>query len=247
MQNITLLLSTIAGRILTLDKLLASVSTNINIIIIIQKANFLSDKEIAYLKQLKANNLINISLTNDTGVTKSRNLALSLLQTEYGIFCDDDIFYLPMAFDLILNYFINYPDADFLTFNVVDEQNNVLKKYPEKVIIHTKRSILKVGTIEVAVRISKIRNIKFPEDMGAGQYYYCCDEPVYLGRILDSGGKGYHIPLSICSHPRMSSGKSLKGKQALLSRYICFCRLFGNVKGKIIFFIFLLKNIRQVI
>ncbi|MGU4650794.1 glycosyltransferase family 2 protein, partial [Escherichia coli] len=132
-----------------------------------------------FLDKLKASHAIKIIFTDTQGVTISRNIALSNCETKYALFCDDDINYLPGALAKVISAFEENPRAAFVTFNAIDEYGQELKNYPKQSIKHTKFTVMRVGTIELAVRMSDVGNIKFPEDMGAGQEMYCCDEPVF--------------------------------------------------------------------
>ncbi|MDL5167696.1 glycosyltransferase family A protein [Proteus faecis] len=247
-SEFSLLISTIAGRIQGVDKLIKSLNNNdIKIIIVIQQYKKLNHFEKCIINKFNLDKNITIILTETTGVTKSRNIALKNLQTKFALFSDDDVVYNKNSLEIIKNSFDRYNHIGFLTFSIQDEYGNLLKNYPNKTKKHTKLSILKVGTIEIAINRELCANFFFPEDMGAGQYLFCCDEPVFLGQILNSKISGLHIPEVICTHPKISSGKGLKSKNALLSRYHCFNRIFGKIIGNFVFLLFLIKNFRKVI
>ncbi|WP_109409886.1 glycosyltransferase family A protein [Proteus genomosp. 4] len=247
-KDLSLLISTMAGRINGVDQVIKSIKNKeIKFIIVIQKYCDLNASESELIDTLNLNDNITIIFTNTIGVTKSRNIALKNLKTKFALFCDDDVIYTKNLLEILKESFDKYNNAGFLTFNIQDEFGNPLKNYPSKIIKHSKLSILKVGTIEIAINRDVCPSFLFPEDMGAGQYLFCCDEPVFLGEILNSKAIGFHIPKTICTHPKVSSGKNLKSKQALLSRYHCFNRIFGTIIGNFIFILFLIKNLKKVI
>lgn len=247
-MNLTLLVSTLGTRVASLKKLIDSIDINCKVIVVVQ--GYCDQKSKNFLRELEINHSFKIIFTNTQGVTISRNIALSHCETRYALFCDDDITYLPGALENVISSFDNNEHAAFLTFNAVDEHGENLKNYPEKYIKHTKFTIMRVGTIELAVRMSALGTSTFPEDMGAGQDMYCCDEPVFLSRVMDSAVKqnlfGYHIPQILCSHPKLSSGKSLKKENALKTRWLCFKRIFPLYMALPIFSIFCIKNIKKI-
>lgn len=247
-MDLTLLVSTLGSRVPSLDRLLSSIDINCKLIIVVQGDCNRSSKE--FLDKLGANHAIKVIFTNTHGVTISRNIALANCETKYALFCDDDIHYLPGALGNVISAFENNQHAAFVTFNVIDEDGQELKKYPKESIKHSKFTVMRVGTIELAVRMSAIGDTKFPEDMGAGQEMYCCDEPVFLARLMDSALKknlyGYHIPHVLCSHPKLSSGKSLTKKNALKTRWLCFKRMFPLYVALPVFSLFCIKNIKKI-
>lgn len=247
-MDLTLLVSTLGSRVLSLAKMIDSIDIKCKVVIVVQGGYDEKSKE--FLIDLETNHGIKIIFSNTQGVTISRNIALSHCDTKYALFCDDDIHYLPGALGNVISKFEANQYAAFITFNAVDEYGHELKNYPKESIKHTKFTIMRVGTIELAVRMSAITGIKFPEDMGAGQEMYCCDEPVFLSRVMDSALKkklyGYHIPQALCSHPKLSSGKSLTKKNALRTRWVCFKRIFPIYMALPVFTVFCIKNIKKI-
>ncbi|MEO3991188.1 glycosyltransferase family 2 protein [Pseudocitrobacter cyperus] len=247
-MKLTILISTLASRVYGLKSVLDSVDIACYTIIIVQGH---CDGDIKkYLQSLSKSYGSRILYSNTVGVTSSRNIGINSCTTPYALFCDDDIQYVPGSLAKVISSFEENPDAAFLTYNVIDENGINLKQYPQTVIRHSKFSIMKVGTIEVAVNMDICRGVNFPEDMGAGKKLYCCDEPVYLSNIInklkDKKNAGYHVPLTLCIHPRISSGKSLKSRYALLTRWICFKRVYPFYQAPIVFIAFCVKNFRKI-
>ncbi|MEG5841077.1 glycosyltransferase family A protein [Enterobacter mori] len=247
-MDLTLLVSTLGTRVSSLDRLVGSIDINCKLIVVVQGVCDKNSKE--FLDKLETSHDIKIIFTDTQGVTISRNIALSNCETKYALFCDDDIHYLPGALAKVISAFENNQQAAFVTFNAIDEYGQELKKYPKESIKHTRFTVMRVGTIELAVRMSGVGNTKFPEDMGAGQEMFCCDEPVFLSRLMDSASKknlyGYHIPQVLCSHPKLSSGKSLRKKNALKTRWLCFKRMFPLYVALPVFSFFCIKNIKKI-
>lgn len=179
------------------------------------------------------------------GVTKSRNLAITLATSDYILFCDDDVVYTDKLVDIVVGALQN---SVACTFRVASTEGGFTKKFSEYSKRHTRFSILSVGTIEIACRREFLveHSIKFPEDLGAGARYPCCDEPVFLSRIIDKGATVIYEPITICSHPAISSGMSLNTGVGLISRLIAFKYIFGRYFYMPLFALFCIKNINKI-
>ncbi|WP_351078859.1 glycosyltransferase family A protein [Shewanella sp. CAL98-MNA-CIBAN-0140] len=189
---------------------------------------------------------IKIIFDSNFGVAYSRNLAIKNARGEIALFSDDDVTLDSSFFDLLLKSFSDFKNCDFLTFNVEDYDGKLLKP-PLCHGYHNLRSILGVGTIQIAIRLnSQTRSYKFPLDLGAGAKYPCCDEPVYLSNFLKNGNLGRHIGKTICKHPKESSGGSLDTRNKIISRLIAFRYIFGDKFGYFIFAVFICKNFKKV-
>ena len=72
-------------------------------------------------------NLVNVS---ETGLSKSRNLAIEKAKSDICLFADDDIVYENDYDSIILNAFNLNPSADIITFKMNDLKGNSFKDYP---------------------------------------------------------------------------------------------------------------------
>jgi len=179
------------------------------------------------------------------GVTKSRNLAITLATSDYILFCDDDVVYTDNLYDIVVGALQN---SVACTFRVASTEGGFTKEFSEFSKRHTRLSILSVGTIEIACQREFLieHSIKFPEDLGAGARYPCCDEPVFLSRIIDKGASVTYVPITICAHPAISSGMSLNSGVGIMSRLIAFKYIFGRFFYIPLFILFCLKNINKI-
>lgn len=237
--------STYGDRILNLINNLPTKSHNVNIIIVHQAATLISKKRI--LQIIKNRSDIIYITTCTTGVTKSRNIGIDNSTGDVLLFCDDDVIYKDNIYNTITRVYENKKIA-FATFpySYSDNLNVPAPKFKSTSYNHSYKSILSVGTIEITCKRESLisNNIKFPEDMGAGTELFICDEPVFLSRLIKKNLTGIYIPTLICSHPRLSSGSVFNEKNAFLSRLLCFIKIFGNTSGRIIYLLFIMKNIK---
>lgn len=184
----------------------------------------------------------------DKGVSKSRNFALQQATGDIILFCDDDVTYSDGFIDSIIDEYVKDSEVDSITFSYSTPTSGVLSKFKSYPYRHNLRSILSVGTIEVSARLAGVKRVGafFPEDLGAGSKFYCCDEPVFLSRLIKSGLVVEYRPISICTHPDISSGLSIDNYEAIMSRLICFRYIYGYLSGSFLFFLFSVKNHRRL-
>ncbi|ELW9233894.1 glycosyltransferase family 2 protein [Proteus mirabilis] len=217
---------------------------NVTIIIVHQ---ILPDDKYDYLLEPLLLNRKDIQYTKShtKGVTKSRNIAISKAKSDIVLFCDDDVKYISNLNDIITTAYTNNPQYSFLTFSYL--KNNEWHKFKKQIIEHDYRTILNIGTIEVSCLRKHIldNHFQFPEDLGAGQKYFLCDEPVFLSQFLKKKYKGKYIPVIIGEHPDESSGSIFNNIYAFKSRVLCFQRVFGKLTGTFLYYLFLIKNLKK--
>lgn len=239
---ISVLVSCLYSRLDNVDNVIKQRQSNVEYIVVVQGTT--EDLLIEYKRAHTWTKRSDVQIVFDSnlGVSYSRNMAISYSNEGLILFTDDDVILSPDLFDLLENSFSKSPDCTFITFDVEDNEGKLLKP-PLCKNYHNLRSILGVGTIQIAVSLNNdTKKYRFPCDLGAGAKYPNCDEPVYLAQFLNNGGKGKHIHNTICQHPRESSGNSLNSYVKIMSRFIAFRYIFGNTKGIIIFICFILKT-----
>jgi len=133
-----------------------------------------------------------------------------------------------------------------LRFGSVDTTGALRKVYPKRVRKLTKFNSAKAATYEMIVRVesAKSRGIKFDENFGAGAENYLGDEYIFIADLLDKGGAGVFLPLTIAIHPLESSGSRWGSDVDLRARAEVFQRVFGDT-APIIRAAFYLKNLRK--
>ncbi len=161
----------------------------------------------------------------ESGTGKSRNLALEAACGELFFICDDDIQLTHDFFEVILRNTENFSDADIFTFMIKDEMDKPYKNYPDKIKLHTIRSVATVSNVEIIIRKEwhDKAKIKFDERFGLGTKYNTGEEFVFLSDAIRNGAKAIFIPEYICIHPKESSGKKysaelIKAKGAMIAR-----------------------------
>lgn len=216
-------------------------------IIIIHQVNNKSYNDINAITEKRSD--VDYYPIESKGVTKSRNYGIKKSTSDIILFCDDDVTYTTKFQNEILNQYVINPNMDFITFAYSHnpDMQSFASKFSSVSFKHNLKTILKIGTIEVSVRRSAIinKNIKFPEDMGAGAKYFLCDEPVFLSQLLKQKCNGMYSPIIIGYHPMESSGSTFNNHYAFASRYLCFTRIFGSFFGLGLYYLYLTKNFNQ--
>ncbi|MGP5551145.1 glycosyltransferase family 2 protein [Psychrobacter namhaensis] len=160
-----------------------------------------------------------------SGLSVSRNEALSNASSDICLISDDDLTYIPNIHQSIQQVFNLYPDADIITFKISRSEGEDYKKYPNKPFYHNMRTLMKVSSVEIAIRRNVIEDkLRFDEDFGLGAKYPTGEEIIFLTDALKQGKSILFYPLTIANHPDISSGSNYsignlaKAKGAMLYR-----------------------------
>ncbi|MGR4989850.1 glycosyltransferase [Vibrio rotiferianus] len=248
MEKVTFLVAAYGERLLNVPDIFLRQREEVSYVVVSQCTSKSIQDE--FLKKISHRSDVVSVFSDETGVTKSRNLAIKHIPSDasYVFFLDDDVELEKLSYEKLIQSFAK-SDYDVLTFSVSDlAGNRLIKNYADKEFKHNNISILKVGTIEIAVRASVLlenSHITFPENLGAGAKYPLCDEPVFLSRLIKSGCKLGFIPEVITRHPLESSGKEIKNSNEMMARGIAFREIFGSL-SLVLNFAFFLKSFKKI-
>jgi hypothetical protein len=183
---------------------------------------------------------------NEKGVAKSRNIVLSSAETKYLLFADDENTFRGDNIKFAISYLEKHPNCDLVLAQAVDTTGALRKAYPKRVKKLTKFNSAKAATYEMIVRVdsAKSKEVAFDERFGAGADNYLGDEYIFIADLLDKGGAGVFLPLTIAIHPLESSGSRWGSDSDLRARAEVFQRVFGDT-APLIRIAFYLKNLRK--
>jgi hypothetical protein len=183
---------------------------------------------------------------NEKGVAKSRNIVLRNAETKYLLFADDENTFLSRGVKSAISYLEEHPGCDLVLTQAIDTTGALRKSYPKKVKKLTKFNSAKAATYEMIVRVdsAKSKGVTFDERFGAGAENYLGDEYIFIADLIDKGGAGVFLPLTIAIHPFVSSGSRWGSDADLRARAEVFQRVFGD-RAPIIRIAFYLKNLRK--
>ena len=159
---------------------------------------------------------VQIINTQTKGLSKSRNMAISSLESEFAMLCDDDI-------ELVMH---NLPaleaaleaESDIAVFftQLQKSTGELWRKdyesnpfYLKKLSIRTKRRIQRISSMEQVYNVSflKDNNLRFNEHFGVGSQRFIQGEETLLSlAVLKASGALKYLPLITRIHPPFSSG-----------------------------------------
>ncbi|MBT8273350.1 MAG: glycosyltransferase family 2 protein, partial [Bacteroidia bacterium] len=121
----------------------------------------------------------NIRVINsfERGLSQSRNLAVENAAGSICLIADDDISYNSGFRDHVLRAFQQYPDADIVTFQMVDENEKLFRIYPS-IEKHTKKTISTANSVVIAFRphVLRSKNVRFNINFGLGGTFQIANE-----------------------------------------------------------------------
>ena len=131
---------------------------------------------------------INVINSDSKGLSISRNLAIKNSSFDYCVFADDDIVYKEDFYTIISTSFKNNPNADIITFRMVDESGKLFKDY-KNIEYHDERTIRDINSVVIAFKRESIikNNLSFDPLFGLGSIFPTGDEYVFLMECLDKG------------------------------------------------------------
>ena len=245
--QLEVLISTCNERILTLPVLLKSLPQNVGVVIVHQQfSSTLSQPALETIVQLQAMPNVKLIQSDQPGLARSRNLALSAASASLVIIADDDIKYLPQAFDRIMQAAEQLPQASAITFRFINEHGQHRKRYPDGIIQRSYRNFFKVSSVELVLRREALlrSKVRFDERFGLGAQYPVSEENIFLVDLHRAGEPIYFYPADILMHPYETSGGNWD-LGYLHARGALFKRVFGWL-GLPLLMVFLLKH-RKVI
>ncbi len=174
---------------------------------------------------------VGIVTLEGTGAAASRNAAIAACETDLLLFSDDDVRLLPGGLADLIDAFAARPQASVLAGQTLLENGALKKAYPR----HQQRLSLfnaaKTGTVELAVRPTRVRQagIRFAERFGAGAEFPIGDEYIFIADCLRSGLEGFYVPIPIAEHKGASSGRDFHSAAITRARARVLEHVFGRV------------------
>jgi hypothetical protein len=185
--------------------------------------------QLADFPKLKGREDLSAEELQSIGVAKSRTRAIWLAKGEYLVFADDDIVFNEDAIEAAIGYLDSNPKLSLLLTQASDPSGNLRKQYPKS---ETKLGLLnsaRAATYEMIIRVDAVRQfgVVFDENFGAGSENYLGDEYIFIADLLRAGGKGEFVPITIATHPEVSSGSGWGTDRDRIARARVFTRIFG--------------------
>lgn len=136
-------------------------------------------------------NLKNIRVINsyETGLSKSRNLAIKNAIGDICLIADDDVEYKAGFEDIVRKTYNRITNASIIRFKIDTFTGVVYKKYPEiSNQLLSRKSVKPTSSIEITFKRKDIinKNIKFNTLFGLGSYFTSGEEYLFLKKAMSS-------------------------------------------------------------
>jgi glycosyltransferase involved in cell wall biosynthesis len=147
----------------------------------------------------------NIKVVNafETGLSKSRNLALEHTNADIALFADDDIKYLPNVLEDVEEAYMSFPDAALISFQYQNENGELQKLYQvESGYQNSKLHKQSLSSIEMSIKpkLMKEKKINFNTCFGLGERFVCGEEQVFRDELVRQNLKVVFVAKPIVKH-----------------------------------------------
>ncbi|WP_341517171.1 glycosyltransferase [Citrobacter gillenii] len=192
-----------------------------------------------YVKMLPAN--VRYIKSNEVGLSKSRNLAIEHSMSDYLWIMDDDVDINDEAFSYICDFTTRYNESPLLivSHTLKREETDTKEKIQRVNII----SAAKICSIDMIVKISALKNIRFNPNFGLGAKYPSGEEYIFACELIRSGGKVYKSN-KVCSfHPEIvTNDQAYPNKDKFKTKMKMFIAANGLFVGSILYVAFFIKK-----
>ncbi|MDD5150783.1 MAG: glycosyltransferase family A protein [Flavobacterium sp.] len=176
-----------------------------------------SEFSILIVNQTKENILLNSTFPSvrvinsfETGLSKSRNLALKNAKGKIVLIADDDVVY-KKDFDLaIVQTYNQYKGKAVISFCIEKPNGLLFKKYlPNAKMNLSLIELFNILSVEITVNKSILDKlgVLFDENFGLGSKFEMGEEAVFLSDIKNKMDQIAFVPSIIATHPELSSNE----------------------------------------
>lgn len=205
-MELSILVSTINGRINKVKNLLLPPRKDVNYIVI----HHITDKVYNSIPvELQREDIV-VHQIPGRGVTKARNVSILQAKGEIAIIADDDVTYSNKYLDAILDTFKkDSPDLALFKIKTLPGEGEY-KNYPSESYQLSINNIHEPSSIEIAFKTNSIKNkIKFDERFGQGTYLNGGEEYFFVLDAIKSGLIVKYYPIYCVNHTEGSTIKKI--------------------------------------
>ena len=181
--------------------------------------------------QLESNSpRIRVINSVETGLSRSRNLAIQHAQGTICLLTDDDVVFIKDFGQTILSAYKSIPTADLLCFQTLTHQGQPFSRYPKK-RVNLNSFYSKVLSIEITFkRYSMIDNdLSFDALFGLGSVFEDGENRLFLKSVLDHPSlTAYFIPEFIVQHGSTTSSDDVSSDRFIHARSALNYKQHGN-------------------
>ncbi len=165
--------------------------------------------------------------TDTIGLSKNRNVALSVATAPLAVIADDDLSYTAENLKNVIAEFDNRPEVDIITFRYECEQYPPSYPAPEFSLNRAPKGYHPVS-FEIGFRTEKIvGNHHFNEWFGIGSLFPSGEEEIFLYDLISAGLKGIHLDSVLARHDGPTTAERDKNRRSfIVTKGAVFSRLF---------------------
>lgn len=139
--------------------------------------------------------------TREKGISKSRNRLIDMSTAEVCIMTDDDISFVKDYEEKIKEAYLNYPEADIITFNL-KKGDQILGPKKDKKLNYL--DLFRIFSVQISFKRAKVlaKGLRYDENFGIGSdIINIGEENIFLTDAYKKGLKIYHIAQVLIEHP----------------------------------------------
>lgn len=146
-------------------------------------------------------------LLDSSGISKSRNAALTLCKFQYAYFMDDDVSFNVRNIKKLVER-MKLDNVDVATCQFIYPNGSFPKPYRRTPFNHDMFSVGRVASIEICINMASINrhNIRFDERFGLGTDLPSGEEYIFLTDCIKAGLTVRYYPIVTGIHPYGTSG-----------------------------------------
>lgn len=214
-------------------------------IIVLSQRNHQTIKELLNESTLKIQHI----KLKKAGLSYARNQGIQYCSGKYITISDDDCWYPQDSLERVKKEIESKEQKlDVFSFKIFDPINSIPFKnnYSNKEKVLGQYSVTQCSSIEIFLKKEITNHIQFDENFGVGSKYPSGEENIFLIDALRKGYKIGYIPMYIVFHKARTIRQTEFDLFFLKTKYHLFKRMYGNLKGTLLYYIFFIKKLKFI-
>ena len=186
---------------------------------------------------------VRIVTSYGSGLSRSRNTALSKCKTSFCLFMDDDVSLVREGIASLVDRLESVVSPIVLVTHAYSS-GRLAASYPRKSRSISRLGLRKFTSVDICVNVSTMRSkgLRFDEKFGLGAQYPTGEEFIFLNDCYDAGCHAIFFPINIGIHPDFDSGMDFFSSPELVeARKRMFMKVFPS-RHLIMRMLFLVKK-----
>lgn len=173
---------------------------------------------------------VRILNSKETGLSKSRNLALANASKNIVLIADDDVIYTADFDAKIIDAFNKNPNASVIHFQTQTTENKLFWNYPKNYKKLHINQLTNVLSVEIAIKTADIKKskIRFNELFGLGAQFEDAESFFFLRAAFHKKKEVLFYPETIVMHPSFTSSDEVESDRKIYAKMAGFQKRFGR-------------------